>query len=40
MVGMCMRSEKFTIKSRIPGRLRLRVPAIRFSQERQRHFVF
>ncbi len=34
MIGMNMRSEKFTVKSRIPGRLRLRVPAIRFSQER------
>jgi cation-transporting P-type ATPase C len=30
---MNMRAEKFIIKSRIPGRLRLKVPAIRFSDK-------
>ncbi|QCQ22592.1 heavy metal translocating P-type ATPase [Desulfoglaeba alkanexedens] len=34
MTAMNTGSEKFRVKSRIPGRLRLRVPAIRFSKER------
>jgi manganese/zinc-transporting P-type ATPase C len=33
-IAMDIKTDKFGIKSRIPGRLRLRVPAIRFSQAR------